>query len=117
MGIYSSAPEATITTETARSNVVLQSINAYKCGIQMAKKEKNSEGIIELINRNIVPTNATKEEYDQVIELLNELMLTLAENDDNNSNEVLSLDRIIKSVIYDRDHDAEDEAQTSGDDE
>ena len=118
MGSYQSTTEVTDNTpdpaEVERSNIVMQSVNAYKCAVQMAKKEKNSEGIIELVNRNIIPINSTKEEYNQVIDILNELMLTMAENGDNNPDEVLSLDRIIRSIIYDRDNGpVEEEVETS----
>jgi hypothetical protein len=117
MGSYQSTSEAINTSETPKSNVVAQSISAYKCGIEMAKQEKNSENILELVNKNIIPTDATKEEYNEVIEVLNELMLALAQNNDNNSNEVLMLDRIIRSISYDRDNGlVETEEESSVDD-
>ena len=116
MGTYQSTPP-----EEVQSNAVSQSIGTYKCAIEMAKQEKNSTNILELINRNTIPTNSTQKEYNEVIDLLNDLMFTLASNEDNNAAEILKLDLIIGSVIYDRDHpppgqlEADDDQTSEGD--
>tara|TARA_B110000908_G_scaffold172319_1_gene239009 strand:- start:6517 stop:6873 length:357 start_codon:yes stop_codon:yes gene_type:complete len=100
MGAYQSTTEVLST----KSNMVAQAITSYRCAIEMAKQGKDSKNIIELINRNTIPINSTQEEYNEVINMLNDLLLTLASNEENNSEDVLKLDRIIGTIIYDRDH-------------
>lgn len=81
-----------------------QPLSTYKCAIEMAKSGKNSIAILELVNRNVIPVDSSDEDYNRAISILNDLMFAMASNNDDNSEEILKLDSIINSIIYDRDH-------------
>ena len=105
MGTYHSSgiiSESIKISENKYSQTFQHTFVACQCALEMTKNGKDTNSIIELINRNIIPEDSSDEEYNKIIDILNDIMLEFGSRSDTKTEDILLLDRIIRTIIYDK---------------